>query len=117
MKFSLECYPCLLKMALNTARVAGLDTLHTKNLLDMVMSFLIEKEPDITPPHIVSHMYTYIQNELHTGTDIFDPYKEIKAHTNSISLRYETMLFDLVAASSDKLRTAMSFAACSVVRM
>ncbi|MBD3346974.1 MAG: DUF89 family protein [Chitinivibrionales bacterium] len=111
MKFYLDCYPCLLRMALNTAQVAGLGTIGSKAIIDKVMRLLIDRAPHTTPPHLVAQMYSFIQEELHEGSECFDPYRKIKASTNSIALSHEQALFDIVNNSQDKPAAAIKVAA------
>lgn len=111
MKLSFACYPCLLKQVLDTAELLGLNDRQVKTVIDATLRYLLEKKQDIMPLHIVSWLYTFIQQTFYDGNGTFDPYRQLKRDTNLLALEHFDTVIDRVKKSSSPLETALSFAA------
>ncbi len=111
MKTYLDCFPCFLRQALDTARLSTNDEKIQRLALIEVMKFLVnffQKNPDeiFTPPHITRHIYRIIKEV----TDCKDPYHDIKVKYNEIALNMYLDLKNIVKNSSDPLLTAIRLA-------
>jgi uncharacterized protein with ATP-grasp and redox domains len=111
MKVYLDCIPCLIRQALDTARLSTDDEKIQRMTLIQVMNFLInffQNNPDEvpTPPHIAYHIYRIIKEV----TKCEDPYHDIKVKYNEIALNMYPELKNIVENSSDPLLTAIRLA-------
>ena len=106
MKTSLECLPCYLRQALQTARIAGVDEEGRRRAVLTVAAFLPELFADKTPPE--NSMAVYAKIAAVTG--VADPYQAIKAISNREARRALRDLTPLVAAESEPLPLAIRFA-------
>ena len=111
MKAYLDCIPCLIRQALDTARLSTDDEKIQRMTLIQVMNFLInffQNNPDEvpTPPYIAYHIYRIIKEV----TKCEDPYHEIKVKYNEIALNMYQELKNIVENSSDPLLTAIRLA-------
>jgi len=111
MKTYLDCFPCFLRQALDSARLSTDDEKIQRLALIEVMTFLVnffQKNPDevFTPPHIARHIYRIIKEV----TNCKDPYHDIKVKYNKIALNMYPELKSIVENSSDSLLTAIRLA-------
>lgn len=114
MKTYLDCYPCLIRHALEVARIAHQDEVLQAQVVIEVMEFLKGIDPTTPPPGLAQ----IIHRRLREITGIRDPYADIKAKQNTGLLHMEPMLVDHVAKSPDPLRQALQLAgACNAVDM
>ena len=111
MKFFNECYPCLLRQVIGTAKLLDLNDRQTKVVLHKAMEYLLEDRQNIMPLHIVEWVNTFIRTTFYDGSDTFDPYKELKHHSNLLALHNSMKLEDMVTHSSSPLETAIAIAA------
>ncbi len=111
MKLLLDCYPCTLKQALQTANLLRLEDEQTQNVLDYCMQLLLARTGETTPLHITTDLYSYIHKTFFPEREVFDPYREIKHETNRIALSCYPQLEQLMAESTTPLETALKIAA------
>jgi uncharacterized protein with ATP-grasp and redox domains len=103
MRTYLDCYPCLLRQALQAARFAGADEARQKAVLDSVLDVLGQIKPTATPPEIANSVHQIVRRE--TGSD--DPYSSVKARSTHEALALFPRLEALVAEADDPLETAV----------
>ncbi len=102
----LECYPCLVRQSLVTARIVTADeTLH-RNVMNAVMKLLPELDPDSTPIRMATYIHRLIRSEL--GVD--DPYKEIKRECNRFAVARLPELQGIITRADNRLETALRIA-------
>ena len=111
MKTYLDCIPCFLRQALDTARLSTNDEKAQRMILNQVLSFLVKffqnNSGEVpTPPHIARHIYRIIKEV----TNCEDPYHEIKVKYNEIALNMYPEHKNIVENSSDPLLTAIRLA-------
>lgn len=102
----LECYPCLVRQSLLTARLVSTDeTLH-RRVMNAVMKLLPELDPNSTPIRLAAPIHRLICSE--TGID--DPYKKIKQECNRFAIDRLPGLRDILDGSRNRLETALRIA-------
>ncbi|KYC44604.1 MAG: hypothetical protein AMQ22_02286 [Candidatus Methanofastidiosum methylothiophilum] len=112
MKTYLDCIPCIIRQALDAARLSTNDEKTQRIVLEQAMSFLIDfiqsdsLDNSLPPPHIARHIYRIVK-EI---TECEDPYHEIKVRYNQIVLKMYSELKNRVENSSDPLLTEIRFA-------
>ena len=111
MKLQLDCYPCALKQAIQTAHLLHLDDGQTQIILDQCMKLLLARAAETTPLHITTRLYSFIHRTFFPKLDSFDPYKEIKDKTNRTALSCYPALEKLMADSVSPPETALKIAA------
>jgi len=112
MRTYLDCIPCIIRQAVDTARLSTNDEVTQRIVLEQIMSFLINfvqsgslDEP-LSPPQVARHVYRIIK-EI---TKCEDPYREIKIKYNQLALNKYYELKNIIKNSSDSLLTAIKIA-------
>lgn len=106
MKSDLECLVCLLKQALNTAKIATEDkTLHRK-VLDRVAEQIQRSNLELSPALVSKPVYDIVSEV----TGVKDPYKDLKHQTNLEALRLLPELEKIVARANVPLDAALHLA-------
>ena len=103
MRTYLDCYPCLLRQALQAARFAGADDARQKAVLDSVLGVLRRAEPTATPPEIANRVHQIVRRETGDG----DPYRSAKEQSTREALALYSRLKTLVAEADDPLDVAV----------
>ena len=106
MRTYLDCLPCFVNQALRAGRIATEDEKTIKRLLDEVGMMLRDIPLESTPPETGKLVYEKVR-EI-TGNA--DPYKELKHESTKQALALYPALKRNVAASDDKLLTAVRIA-------
>ncbi len=106
MKAALECGPCVIRQALDAARLATDDeTIHEQVVLD-ALKMVAESGFDKTPVHISQPIYARVR-EL-SGCD--DPFREVKELSNRFAMNLLPEMEDLVEKSDRPFDTAVRLA-------
>lgn len=103
MDIYLDCYPCLLRQALDSVRVSTADEARQRELLVRVMGLLSRMPPGRTPPQLAQATHRMVREM--TGNP--DPYAEIKRHYNEKALDLLEGCRRMVRESADPLETAV----------
>lgn len=106
MKTFLECFPCVLRHALDSARVATGDEVKQRAILNRVMAFLQKLPAETTPPEIAQSVHRFIRKT----TGLPDPYIEKKQHQNEQALSLVPACEKWIAEASDPLAVAARLA-------
>ena len=106
MKTYLDCFPCLLRQALEAARMAGADEERQRLILDRTMALLQGASLESKPPEIGDGVHRIVRQL--TGDD--DPYAAVKAESTREALRLYPRLKALVAEDGDRLERAIRIA-------
>ena len=106
MKTTLECIPCLLKQALNAARLATDDPAVQEQVLKSVMKELLDVSFEHSPPFIAHIVYSMVKEV--TGCE--DPYEDLKIRYNHAAMEMYPRLKEIVDRSEDRLFTAAKLA-------
>jgi len=106
MKTFLDCYPCFLRQALESARMAGANEEQQQAIVDGVLSQLLAGDPSCTPPEIGYGVHSLVR-EI-TGCQ--DPYRKAKTESTLTALSLVPELEELLAEATDPLEAAVKLA-------
>ena len=106
MKTHLECVPCLLRQALEAAKMSTTDKGVQENSLREVTIYLSNEQWAKDLPELGTNVHRIVKRV--TGNA--DPYKELKDKYNQMALRLYLRLKSLVDYSKDPLLTATKVA-------
>lgn len=102
MQTYLDCYPCVLRQAIEAARMSGATPSQEKSVVQQTLSLLSHQPEGATPPAIGAQVHRVVREV--TGND--DPYQEVKRAATAGALAMLPALNALVNSSEDKLETA-----------
>ena len=111
MKFFNECYPCILRQAINTATLLELRDSQIQTVINEAMEYLLQKGQEVMPMHSIVWINKFIHNTFFNSTEAFDPFKKLKYNSNLLALQRINKLEDMVSNSSSPLETALHIAA------
>lgn len=107
MQLFLDCLPCLLRQALEAARIASTDEATQAQIMDEALPVLTRHETFATAPELAQAIHEIVQR--HAGQT--DPYAQIKMRDMQAALRLEPFLTGFVDAGTDRLSRALKVAA------
>jgi len=111
MRVAPECFPCLLRQTINTARSAGADDALLITTLREVMAGMLQADLATTPARFSEPLYAIVARM----TGVADPYAATKKATNELALRLLPDVRDRVTHSQDPLAMALHAAAAGNV--
>lgn len=103
MQTYLDCYPCVLRQALEAARMAGATEAQERNIVQQTLEILKNLPSGASPPEIGSRVH-HLVREL-TGNN--DPYLDVKQASTLQALEMLPKLRALLEKSEDRLETAV----------
>lgn len=106
MRAYLDCYPCFFKQILQTSREVTSDEEKIQEILIAFGQYLRYIPVEATPPEIGREVYKLIAEK----TGISDPYQELKKKCTRQALALYPRLKKKIAASEDRLLTAVRLA-------
>jgi uncharacterized protein with ATP-grasp and redox domains len=106
MKTYLDCFPCMLRQALEAARMAGADVEQQRAVLNRVMELLAMVPVDNTP----AKTGYYVHRIVREMTGDKDPYKLVKEEATGKALPLLPRLREIVAQADDPLEQAARIA-------
>jgi hypothetical protein len=106
MKTALDCIPCLLRQALEAARMATADPGVHEQLIRGVLSDASQLDYDQAPPVIAQR----IHRTLRDLSGVADPYREVKARFNRMALGIYPEMDNRVSAAADPFAMAVRMA-------
>jgi uncharacterized protein with ATP-grasp and redox domains len=106
MDVTLDCVPCLVRQALEAARMVSSQVDVQERVLRRVLSVLKDLSYDKTPPHMATVVHAAIREEL----DVADPYREVKDQSAKLANRLVGPLEEVVAEAADPFETALRLA-------
>ena len=107
MRISPECFPCLLRQAVNTLKTADADETLQMVVLREVMAYMAQADASITPARFSEPVYATITRK----TGVADPYAAMKKAANGLALKLATDVRDRITQSHDPLAKALQAAA------
>ncbi|OPZ71148.1 MAG: hypothetical protein BWY83_01293 [bacterium ADurb.Bin478] len=106
MKTYLDCIPCILRQALESARAVSSDPLLHERMLRYALQTLVDR--DLTqPPPVIGRL---VHRRLRELTGEADPYRAAKERFNRLTLQLLPELTAFVENAADPFETAVRFA-------
>jgi len=106
MNTSLDCIPCILRQALDAARLVSTDPAVHEQIMRDVLAWAGEMDVNQSPPAVVQR----IHRRLRQITGVDDPYREAKDRHNSIAMKLIHTLRSDVESARDPLFMAVRLA-------
>jgi uncharacterized protein with ATP-grasp and redox domains len=106
MKTYLDCFPCMLRQALEAARMAKADASQQRAVLNRVMELLAVVPVDNTPAETGYHVHRIVREM----TGVRDPYRLVKEEATGKALPLVPRLREIVAQADDPLEQAVRIA-------
>jgi len=106
MKTTLDCFPCFLRQALQTARFAGAGEGCQRRIIDLALEQLRGAPLGGSPLAIASEVFGMVVRE----TGVADPYRSAKDACNAEALRWLPTLRERLGSAADQLGFAFKAA-------
>ncbi len=106
MQTYLDCIPCFYNQALRTARLAGVNIIQQREVLDKVADIMKEISMELSPPFIAKKVYNVIEQITKDG----DPFYKVKRDSNKKAMGLYSKVKEEVGNSDDPLLLATKFA-------
>ncbi len=106
MRIFLDCIPCFVRQALDSARLATDDERIHEQVVREVLRLAADLDMSQSPPAIGQQIHRLIRKLI----DNNDPYRELKQRFNRLALRLCAELEERVRTSEDPLETAVRLA-------
>lgn len=97
MQTTLDCIPCIVRQALESARFVSVDPALHEQLLRHILALLARMDMTLPPPFVGQ----IIHRELHRITGVDDPYWEAKERFNHLAAEMLPWLRQMIDRSSD----------------
>ncbi|MBN1908637.1 MAG: DUF89 family protein [Pirellulales bacterium] len=111
MKTFLDCIPCFIRQALDSARLAKVDEATQERLLRVALKASLEMDMSQTPPAMSQEMHRAIR----AFSDNPDPYREVKDRSNALALQWRAALQGQIQEADDPLEAALRLAVAANV--
>lgn len=106
MRTFLDCMPCFIRQALDSARLVTDDEQVHEQVVREVLKLASDLDMSQSPPVIGQRIHRLIRKLINNT----DPYRELKQRFNRLALRLSAELEESVRASEDPLETAVRLA-------
>ena len=106
MRIFLDCIPCFVRQALDSARLATDDEQIHEQVVREVLSLAADLDMSQSPPVIGQQIHRLIRELIGNN----DPYHELKQRFNRLAMRMCIELAERVRTSEDPLKTAVRLA-------
>jgi len=103
MEIYLDCYPCILRQAIEASRMAGATISQQKAVVLETLEILRHLPNGVTPPGIGAHVHEKVRQI--TGNP--DPYQSVKNEATQQALTMLPKLRAMINESDDPLETAI----------
>ena len=103
MRTYIDCYPCVIRQAIEAARMAGASSSQTRQIVLETLDILKDLPEGATSPEIVTQVQQLVRE--HTGSN--DPYLRVKQEATLKALGMLPELRGIIAASKDPVETAI----------
>jgi len=103
MRTYLDCILCFYRQALDAARIAGVDEIVQKKIIDEVSRLIPDFPLEASPPEMGRTVYALVKGII----GVKDPFKEIKENNNKFALKLYPELKQEINNSEDRLLTAV----------
>lgn len=106
MKMAPDCSPCLIRNALDVARLSTRDETLQRKILQQVMAWMAEADPESPPPLVAA----FIQKTVWELTGIADPYGPVKEEYNAMALELYPELAALKGRAANRFDAGVRLA-------
>ena len=103
MKFQYDCFPCMLRQAVEAVNFLQIEEDHKRNIINETMQMLIDVDMDLTASEIAA----LIHQNIIRRADGKDPYKTAKQESLRKAFEWYGYAKDLIKNSSQPLVTAL----------
>ena len=103
MRTYLDCIPCFYRQALDAARIAGVDEIKQKQIVDKISQLIPDFPLEASPPEMGREIYSLVGKI----SGVKDPFKEIKENSNKYALKLYPKLRQEINSSEDRLLAAL----------
>jgi uncharacterized protein with ATP-grasp and redox domains len=107
MKAALDCYPCFIRQALQSARFAGADEETQQRIVRLALEMLQNQPEPQSPVVMASAIHAMVCRETKNA----DPYQEVKVSGNAEALQWLPSLKETLQRVDDPLHFALKTAA------
>ncbi len=107
MKAALDCYPCFLRQALQSARFAGADEQAQQRIIQLTLKELQNLPEQQSPVVAASAIHAIVCRETNNA----DPYREAKASGNAEAMQWLPSLMETLQRVEDPLNFALKTSA------
>ena len=111
MRVAPECFPCLLRQTINTAKSAGADETQLVSVLREALAYMAQADIATSPARFSEAVYAMVARI----TGVADPYAETKKGTNALALKLLSEAREHVTHAQDPLIKALQVAAAGNV--
>jgi len=101
-----ECFACIFKQAINTAKIASKDPKVHEKILRRLAEEVKNMSMTDTPAAVSQYVYEITQEV----SGVYDPFADMKKETNQAALKLLPKLEKLVFSSRDPLKSAVQIA-------
>ncbi len=106
MKAAFDCIPCIIKQAVEAARIGFVEESRQRKIINRVLAFLQEADYDVTPPELGREIHRILEVEFKLG----DLFRDQKERLNRFALERYTDLKKTVYLSDDPVYLAAKLA-------
>ncbi len=107
LKAYFECFPCLLRQAIEAVNFLQVDDELKREILNDSMRIMIDIDPDLTSAEIAASIHRNIIQKVGGK----DPYEKVKRESLKTAFEYYNDAKNLIASSSQPLETALKLCA------
>jgi uncharacterized protein with ATP-grasp and redox domains len=103
MQTYLECYPCVLRQAIEAAKMAQASPSQQRTIVNLTLKILSELPDDVTPPEIGAQVHQIVRKI----TSHPDPYASVKQEATTMALALLPRLRAMIQSAPDQLEAAI----------
>lgn len=103
---TVDCLPCMLRQAIDAARLTGQSEERLQEFSTQILSEMIHMDPAQAPPTYAAHLHRMVRHRLKCS----DPFAEVKAQSNRLAQSVIPAARRLIQQSSSPFETAVRLA-------
>jgi damage-control phosphatase, subfamily I len=111
MNLIFDCYPCILRQVLSTAKLCGLNKNQTGQVVDFTLRELLKTTMEDSPQRQIVHANDFIHTVCFPDKKEYDPYRQLKRQSNEVVIDRFDSLEKMIVEAPHPLETAITFAA------
>lgn len=111
MNLIFDCYPCLLRQVLSTAKLCGLNEQQTGKVVDFTLQQLLKTTKGDSPQRQIVRANDFMHTVCFPDMKQFDPFKQLKRQSNEIVIKRFDSLEAMITGAPHSLEMAIKLAA------